>query len=96
MLLMRWMVSRVAMLAATACGWMPAQSWPPRFWSAWRRVGPRPAAACPFCAAVSLTFCEEIDGADVAVIAKLVTPAPPVSADNPGDIGKARFEVVER
>ncbi len=35
----------------------------------------RLAEACPFCAAVSLTFCEEITGADVAVIAKLVAPA---------------------
>ncbi|HEY1785347.1 MAG TPA: hypothetical protein VGG30_07340, partial [Pirellulales bacterium] len=54
------------------------------------------ANACPFCAAVSLTFTEEISGADVAVIAKLVAPAPPVSAGNPADVGKARFEVVER
>ncbi|HTU25138.1 MAG TPA: hypothetical protein VMF30_07060 [Pirellulales bacterium] len=54
------------------------------------------AAACPFCAAVSLTFCEEIAGADAAVIAKLVKPAPPVSANNPTDVGKAQFEIVER
>ncbi len=57
-------------------------------------VGFQWAGACPFCAAVSLTFCEEISGADVAVIAKLVTPADP--AGSVADVGKAKFEVTDR
>jgi hypothetical protein len=53
----------------------------------------RLAEACPFCAAVSLTFCEEITGADVAVIAKLLAPA--AATTNPAEVGKAKFEVVD-
>lgn len=54
------------------------------------------ALACPFCAAVSLTFNEEIANSQVAVIAKL-TQAPPKQADNNStiDVSKAKFEVVK-
>jgi hypothetical protein len=58
-------------------------------------AGLRLLQACPFCSAVSLTLCEEINGADVAVIAKLVAPADPAPAGNPAALGKARFEVVQ-
>ena len=55
------------------------------------------AAACPFCAAVSLTFAQEIDQSETAVIAALVEP-PPASALGPGAEGplpKGRFRVVD-
>jgi hypothetical protein len=58
----------------------------------------RPAGACPFCSAVSLTFSEEIANAQVAVIAKLVEPPPRPQADatsNSLDVVKAKFEVVK-
>jgi hypothetical protein len=55
---------------------------------------PRLADACPFCEAVSLTFCEEIASADVAVVAKLVSPA--ATTTKPAELGKARFEIVEQ
>ncbi|HEX4146035.1 MAG TPA: hypothetical protein VHY91_21215 [Pirellulales bacterium] len=95
MLLSRWLVSRAATVAVTG----PARIGAILLAAILAGVAPwtvRSADACPFCAAVSLTFCEEIAGADVAVIAKLVTPAPPVTAGNAGDVAKARFEIVER
>lgn len=54
-----------------------------------------PAAACPFCSAVSLTFSEEIGSSQVAVIAKLVQ-APPRSDDAATalEVAKAKFEIV--
>jgi len=58
---------------------------------------PGRAAACPFCAAVSLTFAQEIDQSETAVIAQLVEP-PPASALGPGAEGplpKGRFRVVD-
>jgi hypothetical protein len=59
--------------------------------------GIRPARACPFCSAVSLTFAQEIAQGQVAVIATLVEP-PPAAALRPGAEGplpKARFRVVK-
>jgi hypothetical protein len=100
MLLKRGIVSRVATLAMTGAGriraFLLSVSLVAAVLIGLAPLGARQANACPFCAAVSLTFCEEIAGADAAVIAKLVKAAPQPSADNPGDIGKARFEVVER
>ena len=53
--------------------------------------------ACPFCAAVSLTFAQEINQSEVTVIARLVEPPPPSSlgpnADGP--LPQAKFEVLE-
>ena len=63
-------------------------------------IGLTPLAvqACPFCTTVSMTFCEEIGQADVAVIAKLVK-LPPQSADPSQNaaatVTPARFEIVE-
>lgn len=37
--------------------------------------------SCPFCAAVNLTFAEQIAGNDVVVVAKLVEPAQPLQPD---------------
>jgi hypothetical protein len=58
----------------------------------------QPARACPFCAAVSLTFSEEIANSKVAVIAKLVQLPPRAqgaAAQNSSlDVAKAKFEVV--
>jgi hypothetical protein len=53
------------------------------------------APACPFCAAVSLTFCEEVGGADVAVIAKLVQLPVEAKASGLGGDGKAKFEIID-
>ncbi len=50
------------------------------------------AFACPFCAAVSQTFSQEIDSMDAAVIAKLVE-APEITADGAGV--EATFEIVQ-
>ncbi|MEX0978804.1 MAG: hypothetical protein WDZ48_08140, partial [Pirellulales bacterium] len=53
------------------------------------------AIACPFCAAVSLTFSEEIGNSQVAVIGKLIE-APPRSDDvNSLEVAKAKFEIVK-
>ncbi|MBA2114315.1 hypothetical protein [Bremerella alba] len=50
------------------------------------------AFACPFCAAVSQTFSQEIDSMDAAVIAKLVE-APEVTAEGAGV--EATFEITQ-
>ena len=53
--------------------------------------------ACPFCSAVSLTFSQEINQSDAAVIARLVEP-PPASSLGPnaeGPLPRAKFEVVD-
>lgn len=61
----------------------------------------RPALACPFCAVESQTLSEEIAGADVAVLAKLVKEAAPADSSpaEPGGegtaTGNATFEIVE-
>ena len=52
---------------------------------------------CPFCAAVGLTFSQEIKQSEAAVIARLVEP-PPASALGPnaeGPLPQAKFEVVD-
>ena len=58
-----------------------------------------PARACPFCAAVSLTFSEEIASAQVAVIAKLVHLPPREESDaaaaNSLEVPKAKFEITK-
>jgi hypothetical protein len=56
------------------------------------------AQACPFCAAVSLTFSEEINNSQVAVIAKLVQ-LPPRAQGNAAqnaslEVAKAKFEII--
>ncbi len=53
------------------------------------------ALACPFCSAVSLTFSEEINNSQVAVIAKLTEPPPPPSDTNSLDVAKAKFEIIK-
>jgi hypothetical protein len=55
-----------------------------------------PAAACPFCSAVSLTFSEEIGNSQLAAIVRL-TEAPPRSDEgaNSLDVAKAKFEIVK-
>jgi hypothetical protein len=53
------------------------------------------ALACPFCSAVSLTFSEEINNAQVAVIAKLAQAPPPPSDANSLDVAKAKFEIIK-
>jgi hypothetical protein len=56
------------------------------------------AVCCPFCSAVSMTFCEEIGQADAAVFAKLTT-LPPQSSDGTQNatatIEPAGFDIVE-
>ena len=55
-----------------------------------------PLAACPFCSAIALTFAEEMNGADVAVIARLVE-LPPENKKSAtfGSDAKAKFEILE-
>lgn len=65
---------------------------------------PMTVQACPFCSAVSQTLSQEIEAADIAVVAKLITlPAEadldsgdPVGLDlDDPDSGTAEFEVIE-
>ncbi|HEX3725819.1 MAG TPA: hypothetical protein VHV08_06235 [Pirellulales bacterium] len=52
--------------------------------------------ACPFCSAVSLTFSEEINNSQVAVIATLVSaPKRAAAAVNSLDVAKSKFEIVQ-
>ncbi len=60
------------------------------------------AMACPFCSAVSRTFSQEIQGADVAVIAELVELPPSRSGSDGGfapglsePLAKSQFKIVE-
>jgi hypothetical protein len=57
------------------------------------------AEACPFCAAVALTFSEEIGNSQVAVIAKLTYLPPRAESDaaaaNFEEIPKAKFEITK-
>lgn len=61
-------------------------------------MGSNRVAACPFCSAVSLTLTEEINTADLAVIAK-IAPGQAVPATNstdaPAQATKTKFEIVE-
>ncbi len=56
-----------------------------------------PGGACPFCAAVSLTFSEEINNSQVAVIAKLVQAPekPGAAATGSLEVSKAKFEMIQ-
>ncbi len=60
-------------------------------------TAPRPLLACPFCSAIALTFGEEINGADVAAIARLVElpPEPKDGSALGGSDIKAKFEILE-
>src|SRR5206468_2750696 len=53
--------------------------------------------SCPFCAAVSLTFSEEISNSQVALIAKLVqAPEKPAGAAAGSlEVSKAKFEIIQ-
>jgi hypothetical protein len=55
--------------------------------------------ACPFCSAVSLTFGEEINTAQVAVIARLVKTPPPVEGaaaqTSSLEVTKTKFDIVK-
>lgn len=57
------------------------------------------AAHCPFCAAVALTFSEEIGNSQVAVVAKLAYLPPKADTDaaaaNFQEIPKAKFEIIK-
>ena len=55
----------------------------------------QPAGACPFCSAVSLTFSEEINNSQVAVVAKLVEAPPKAAANSSIDVAKAKFEIIK-
>ncbi len=73
----------------------------------WAMVGvlclalPASALACPFCSAVSLTFSEEMQRSDVAVLAKRVPKAAPPAEGIPDpstedeESGRTAFEIVE-
>jgi hypothetical protein len=51
------------------------------------------ANACPFCSAVALTFTQQIDQKDIAVVAKLIENPPPPSEDAE-DFPDGKFEIV--
>lgn len=80
-------MTRLSMLALLAVLFLAAQT----------------ATACPFCAAVSQTFTEEIDTMDAVVIAELVALPPKVkkadAEDRPATlrraVPKAKFKVIE-
>lgn len=59
----------------------------------------RPSLACPFCAAVSQTFSQEMESMDVVVIAKLTKLPPPrdpsAPSDQSGDVAKAQFLAID-
>ena len=57
-------------------------------------LGTSNAAICPFCSAVSLTFSEQMNANDIAVVAKLVeVPVP--NPDPDADFPKATFEIMK-
>ena len=49
-------------------------------------------SACPFCSAVAMTFSDQLNSNDIAVVAKLVE-IPPPSDDPNADFPKAKFEI---
>jgi hypothetical protein len=60
----------------------------------------RPALACPFCSAVSITLGEEMKGASAAVIARLADLPQPAAAPDPAKPpvaveSKARFDIAK-
>ncbi len=50
------------------------------------------AGACPFCQAINLTFAEQLDSKDVAIVARLLKLPKPVS-DPDADLPKAAMEI---
>ena len=52
------------------------------------------AGSCPFCQAINLTFAEQLDAKDVAVVAKLLKLPKPVS-DPDADLPKASMEITK-
>lgn len=52
------------------------------------------ASVCPFCSAVALTFTEQLNEKDVAVVAKLVVAPPPPTVDA-DDFPDGQFEIVD-
>lgn len=66
--------------------------------AAWLGLSPAPAAACPFCSAVSMTLSEEMKASSVAVLAKMVSaPTPPGEGEAAATLDAAplKFEIVE-
>jgi hypothetical protein len=54
------------------------------------------ARGCPFCSAAMQTLSQEIESADVALIAELVEPMPTSASDDAGEqIPAARFRIVD-
>ena len=51
------------------------------------------ATACPFCSAIALTFAEQLNSTDIAVVAKLLE-VPEPSDDPDADFPKASFEIL--
>ncbi len=51
-------------------------------------------SVCPFCSAVALTFAEQLDNSEIAVVAELVSVPPPVT-DPDEDFPKAKFKIVQ-
>lgn len=61
-------------------------------------VGAALAVACPFCAAVSQTFSQEMESMDVVVIARLAKLPPvadPTLPSDATDVPRAKFEITE-
>jgi hypothetical protein len=59
---------------------------------------PMLSRGCPFCSAVSMTFCEEIGQTDVAVFAKLVGTPPPSNDESQNassSLEPSKFQIIE-
>ncbi|MFT7629261.1 MAG: hypothetical protein ACI87E_000259 [Mariniblastus sp.] len=52
------------------------------------------SAACPFCSAIALTFSEQLESNDIAVVATLME-IPPVNNNPNADFPKATFEITQ-
>ncbi|MEL7499094.1 MAG: hypothetical protein AAFN77_15920 [Planctomycetota bacterium] len=54
------------------------------------------ASICPFCSSVALTFTEQLNSNEIAVVAKLIEPPPPPKMDDDGfmEFPKGQFEIV--
>ena len=64
----------------------------PRGVAANNNVASRSLTACPFCSAVAMTFSDQLNSNDIAVVAKLIE-IPPPSDDPNADFPKAEFEI---
>lgn len=64
----------------------------PRGVAANNNVTIRSLPACPFCSAVAMTFSDQLNSNDIAVVAKLVE-IPPPNDDPNADFPKAKFEI---